>query len=786
MTEMKRLNGSTRSMEAMPGVGLGPVGGTGRAGAGDAEHESPLAMLMKVHRALRGRYKYAIPLAAVCGLAGAVGGFLSTQPMYECRGQIRFQRNTLSLNDKGYDPSQNYFGGFVNTQAKIIQSPSIIRTATGSDLWRGAGGENTPEAREEFEEKLLVTVDQKTNEWIDVRYPHRDPKIATVAVKQVIEAYQEYWRATQGGSTHQIQFLEDQKKNKERQLQTVDQDIMGLTEPYSTKDLRSLHASYLKELTELDREHRDLSLALAERIAQDDLAAKKEGQPGGGAMPGAIAGQDITPMQIARVDPGMADLLNMQRGANLRLQQLKATKTSKHPAVIKAQNELDVAQAEIERYADEWRAANPGGIPAIGMTLAVEKYANMTREELETKMGVLKAKLDDQHTKTQRLNRDAQQLEALERKQKDIMEEIDKHKRQIRELEFQTAAEQELKDAGRVQFVSTGEEPVSPAYDNRVKYALAGSIAGAGLPLLGFLLWGIADRRFRYSDDSMSSKQPITLLGILPSLPDNMTDPEQAGIAAHCVHQIRTLLQLGAHHDRGAQIFAVTSPTSGDGKTSLSMSLGMSFAASGSRTLMVDFDMIGRGLTRNMNAKTDRGTMAAVDAGEIEPYIVPTAFKRLSLLPTAEDDAQEVGRLSPPSVRRLLEQTRHDYDVVVVDTGPILGSLEACMVAAQVDGVVLCMGRGQQKSLAERAIQQLQSVGAKLLGVVFNKADASDFKRSVSSASIRSVPASPNALALSTTAPRASKMGPVAKVVAATMGHEPEGGHGEGRNQHAE
>jgi polysaccharide biosynthesis transport protein len=780
MSEMKRLNGSSRSMNPVPGVGLGHVGGTGRAAHAEHEHESPTAMLMKLHRALRGRYKYALPIAAVCGLAGAIAGFLSTEPMYECRGQIRFQRNTISIEDKGYDPSQNYFGGFVNSQAKIIQSPSIIRNATGSDEWRLAGGENTPEAREHFEDKLIVTVDQRTSEWIDVRYPHRDPEIATAAVQQIIEAYKSHWRNFEGGNTDKIQFFEDQKKTRDRQLQTVEQDIMGLTEPYSTKDLNALHQSYLRELTDLERDFRDISLALAERVAQDELQ-QREGNANGPKM-GQIAGQDVTPQQIGRVDPGMAALLADQRNANLRLQQLKATKTSKHPAVISAQSALDVVQNEVDRYAEEWRSLNPGGIPAIGMALAVEKFANMTREELEAKQAVLKTKLDDQTTKTQRINRDAQQLEVLLRKKKDILDDIDKFKKQISERELQSAAENELKGAGQVQFISTGEKPVSPAYDNRVKYALAGSVAGAGLPLMLFLLWGIADRRFRYSDDSMSSSQPITLLGILPSLPDNMTDPEQAGIAAHCVHQIRTLLQLGGHHDR-AQIFAVTSPTSGDGKTSLSMSLGMSFAASGSRTLLVDFDMIGRGLTRNMNAKTDRGTMAAVDAGEIDSFVVPTAFKRLSLLPTAEDDAQEVGRLSPPSVRRLLELTRHDFDVVVVDTGPILGSLEACMVAAQVDGVVLCMGRGQQKSLAERAIQQLQSVGAKLLGVVFNKADPTDFKRSVSSASVRSMPASPNALALSNGAPRASKMGPVAKVVAATMGHEPEGGHGEGRDQ---
>src|SRR4030095_8899345 len=73
----------------------------------------------------------------------------------------------------------------------------------------------------------------------------------------------------------------------------------------------------------------------------------------------------------------------------------------------------------------------------------------------------------------------------------------------------------------------------------------------------------------------------VTLLGILPNLPDRLTDPDQAATAAHCVHQIAAMLKITSGGD-DQQVYAVTSAQPGDGKTSLTLALALSFAASGS------------------------------------------------------------------------------------------------------------------------------------------------------------------------------------------------------------
>ena len=76
--------------------------------------------------------------------------------------------------------------------------------------------------------------------------------------------------------------------------------------------------------------------------------------------------------------------------------------------------------------------------------------------------------------------------------------------------------------------------------------------------------------------------------------------------------------------------------------------------------------------------------------------------------------------------------------VVLIDTGPILGSIEATPVCAAADAVILTVARGQQRPLVEKALQHLLSIGARFAGVVFNRAQTRDFERSISGMSLRS------------------------------------------------
>jgi polysaccharide biosynthesis transport protein len=120
-------------------------------------------------------------------------------------------------------------------------------------------------------------------------------------------------------------------------------------------------------------------------------------------------------------------------------------------------------------------------------------------------------------------------------------------------------------------------------------------------------------------------------------------------------------------------------------------------------------------------------------------YVRPTDIADLAMLPVGQAQAHHAGMFSPAALRRLLTEAKKHYEIILIDSGPVLGSIEATPVCAAADGVILCVSRGQQRPLVEKAIQHLMNIGAKFAGVVFNRAQAKDFARSISGISLRSI-----------------------------------------------
>jgi Mrp family chromosome partitioning ATPase len=333
---------------------------------------------------------------------------------------------------------------------------------------------------------------------------------------------------------------------------------------------------------------------------------------------------------------------------------------------------------------------------------------------------------------------------------------------------------------------------------------------------------------------------------MLPTLGADMTDTEQAAMAAHFVHGIRAALQIKGTGGTGGRVIAITSPSAHNGKTSLSLALGVSFAGAHSKTLLIDCDFVGRALTNRVNAvarprlgrvlrhqglvddadlksgldmaglKGKRlgealldmgvltpeklesalaaqknqtfGVLEAIDGEDLIECVAPTDIPGLSILPLGQANAEHIGSLSPAMVRQVLETCRERYDVIIVDTGPILGSLEAAMVATQADDVVVVLSSGENRAAAERSLRYLDSVGAKVAGFVFNRATTRDFVRSDSAQRVSSSANRWSHAKSWTQSRQLARFGPVAQAVARSVGDigsSGSNGNGKPANGHA-
>ncbi|MGC4031234.1 MAG: AAA family ATPase [Tepidisphaeraceae bacterium] len=616
-------------------------------------------------------------------------------------------------NEKG----MAFYTQFMSSEALTLASSQIINKVPNIEPWKSVVGKNN-EVLSDLASNLKVTYPRNT-QILTVEYANPDAKIASAGVKSIIIAYQAQYQQNSGNKvTGQIDEAERRRKKAMDDSDTAEKAIIAVTGVYGTPDLSALNSAAQNKVETIEKELRGWESNY--KNATDAIIARRD------------SNGKLSTSELAEVEPVLAKSINELRDMKSDYAFQAAQLGANHPKVRTTKQAIEFKQQAIDALADTLRSEILAIIP--DMSRGGGDKVRLTAGDLkllEQRVTTLKTELDLAKKERDKIASAAAQVATQQQNQRIYANSIKELDTLLENLRYQAAA------SGTLDVVQDGSW-ASKASDKKILFGLAGAIGGACVPVALLMLMGLMDTRFRYSDDAAGqSMAGIPLLGILPNLPDRLSDPAQASIAAHCVHQIRTMLQLNSMREHSTA-FAITSASSGDGKTSLSLALGLSFAASGSRTLLIDADLIGGGLSSRLGNETAVGIVDALAGVGLEECVQPTDVADLSLLPIGNAQAHHAGSFSPPAVRKLLAEIRKHYEVIIIDTGPVMGSIEATPVCASVDGVVLTVARGQSRPLVERAITHLGSIGAKVAGVVFNRAQHKDFEQSIGAISVRS------------------------------------------------
>lgn len=174
------------------------------------------------------------------------------------------------------------------------------------------------------------------------------------------------------------------------------------------------------------------------------------------------------------------------------------------------------------------------------------------------------------------------------------------------------------------------------------------------------------------------------------------------------------------------KVIAVTSVQPGEGKSTTSTSLAISFATSGYKTLLIDADIRNSVMSGTFKAESAYHGLTSYLSGHVDlsQVVHDTSIDNLSIIPAGQVPPNPTTLLQNARFDNMIERVRNGFDYIIIDTPPIGLVVDAAIVAQKADGSLLVTESGAvSRRFVKKAVEQMEQSGAQFLGVILNKVD---------------------------------------------------------------
>lgn len=274
----------------------------------------------------------------------------------------------------------------------------------------------------------------------------------------------------------------------------------------------------------------------------------------------------------------------------------------------------------------------------------------------------------------------------------------------------------------------TPSSPSSPVVPRNLALGLAlGLMFGIGTALLRNVL----DTKVR-SELDVESVTDSSILGVIPfdsgapSHPVTMHD-DPLGARSEAVRRLRTNLQFVEVASQAKSIL-ITSSIPGEGKTTTAMNLGVSLADAGMKVILIDADLRRPTLAQYLGLEGGVGlTTVLIGRAKAEDVVQQLGTKGLYVLPAGQVPPNPSELLGSKAMLALLAELSEQYDIVLLDSAPLLPVTDGVILSKSAGGTLVVVGAERtNKSQLHDALDSLTTVGANVMGIVLNKAARRD------------------------------------------------------------
>jgi capsular exopolysaccharide synthesis family protein len=296
----------------------------------------------------------------------------------------------------------------------------------------------------------------------------------------------------------------------------------------------------------------------------------------------------------------------------------------------------------------------------------------------------------------------------------------------------------ELQNEGDIQqsdarLIAAATAPIEPAFPQRSILAFLALVVSALVGLTVAFAREFGDRTFRSTRQlERSTLRPC--IGLTPSfersaVADEISLRRSTSAYVDAIRSIRVALG-GSHSLESPKVVLVTSALPGEGKSAFSLSLARSAAQAGYRSLFVDCDLRNPSVSRLLKQGSGVDLISICqpvsgrDVALADDAAVTDAVSGMDFIPTVGDAQSPQDLLSSPAMRKFLDRMRQSYDLIVLDTSPLLAASDAAVLLRLADTTVLLVQWGvTPRAITLHALRILAREGANLAGTVLSRVD---------------------------------------------------------------
>ena len=388
-----------------------------------------------------------------------------------------------------------------------------------------------------------------------------------------------------------------------------------------------------------------------------------------------------------------------------------------HPKMMLARSELEDLQNKINQEVNK---------AAINLGNELE-ITEIRHEKLEAEFDKLQGRVSEQNQAEVKLN----ELSSVAQADRELYETVLARFKQV-----DTQQQQLIEPDARV--ISYATTPSAPSRPRKTL------IIGAGLifsGLIGFLLAFVREQLesgFR-TVDQVEKVTGIPAIAMLPRVagankpgkaPYDLVIDRPTSSYAEAMRTLRTVLLL-SDVDRPPRTISITSSVLGEGKTTACLSLARAAAISGQKVLIIDCDLRKPALHKALQVPNSQGIVDYLSHEKELEDVIQIDFKSEAhyiLAGPSVSNATDV--LASNLMSELLEALADTYDLVVLDTPPVLAVSDTLVLGRQVDKTIFIIEWNRtRRGAAAGALKQIVASGADVAGVVLSKIDVKKFER---------------------------------------------------------